>query len=100
MPRYLIERAVGRLTREQIEAGSRRSIEVIADMPGVVWIRSYVSESEGKILSASTTPPMRTPSASTPLAGLPINTPDRTPVGGAWASFTVPATSGCGAAWR
>src|SRR5262245_34339672 len=49
MPRYLIERTVGTLTKEQIEAGSRRSIEVIAEMPGVVWIRSYISDVDGKI---------------------------------------------------
>jgi hypothetical protein len=49
MPRYLIERTVGTLTREQIEAGSRRSIEVIAETPGLVWIRSYISDVDGKI---------------------------------------------------
>ena len=49
MPRYLIERSVGTLTREQIDAGSRRSIEVLADMPGVVWIRSFISDVDGKI---------------------------------------------------
>ena len=49
MPRYLIERTVGSLTAEQIEAGSRRSMEVIAETPGLVWIRSYVSDIDGKI---------------------------------------------------
>jgi len=49
MPRYLIERTVGTLTRQQIDAGSRRSIEVLANMPGVVWIRSFISDVDGKI---------------------------------------------------
>jgi Protein of unknown function (DUF4242) len=49
MPRYLIERTVGTLTREQIDAGSRRSMEVIAETPGLVWIRSYISDVDGKI---------------------------------------------------
>jgi len=49
MPRYLIERVVGTLTKEQIDAGSRRAMEVMADMPGLVWIRSYVSDVDGKI---------------------------------------------------
>ena len=49
MPRYLIERTVGTLTRHEIDAGSRRSIEVLADMPGVVWIRSFISDVDGKI---------------------------------------------------
>ncbi len=49
MPRYLIERNVGQLTAEQIDAASRKSKEVIAGMEGVRWIRSYVSDAEGKI---------------------------------------------------
>ena len=49
MPRYLIERVVGTLTKEQIEAGSRRAMEVMSEMPGLVWIRSYVSDVDGKI---------------------------------------------------
>jgi hypothetical protein len=49
MPRYIIERDVGELTRDQVEEGARRSKEVLASLPGVVWIRSYISETEGKI---------------------------------------------------
>lgn len=49
MPRYVIERDVGELTREELDASARKSKEVAAGMPGVVWIRSYVSEAEGKI---------------------------------------------------
>jgi hypothetical protein len=49
MPHYIVEREVGPITREHIEEASRRSIGVIAEMEGVVWIRSYVSEAEGKI---------------------------------------------------
>lgn len=49
MPRFIIERNVGTLTREQLDAAGRKSNEVIAGMPGVVWIRSYVSDVDGKI---------------------------------------------------
>jgi hypothetical protein len=49
MPRYIIERTVPSLSREQLEASARKSKQVIAGMPGVVWIKSYVSEAEGKI---------------------------------------------------
>ena len=49
MPRYIIERNVGKVTRAELEEGSRKSKEVLAGMPGVVWIRSYISEAEGKI---------------------------------------------------
>ena len=49
MPRFIIERDVGTLTREQLSEAGRRSNEVLDAMPGVVWIRSYVSDTDGKI---------------------------------------------------
>lgn len=49
MPRYVIERDVGTATREDVERIGRRSLEVLAEMDGLVWIRSYISESDGKI---------------------------------------------------
>ncbi len=49
MPRYIIERTVGTLTPEALEAAGRKSNAVLDDMPGVRWIRSYVSHSAGKI---------------------------------------------------
>ena len=50
MPRYIIERNVGSLTKEELEAAGRKSIEVLDEMEGVVvWIKSYISEAEGKI---------------------------------------------------
>ena len=44
MPRYIIEREVGSLTLEEIQAVGRRSNEVLDEMGSVVWIRSYVSD--------------------------------------------------------
>ena len=49
MPRYIIERSVPGITPEALDAAARRSIEAIEGMPGVRWIRSYVSTAEGKI---------------------------------------------------
>ena len=49
MPRYIIERNVGAVTEEDLEVASRRSMEVLAEMDGIVWIRSYASHSEGKV---------------------------------------------------
>ena len=49
MPRYIIERNIGSFTEEQLEAASRRSIEVLEGMEDVIWIRSYASHSEGKV---------------------------------------------------
>jgi hypothetical protein len=49
MARYMVFRTVGRLSEEEIEAASLRSIEALENMPGVRWIRSYYSADEGKI---------------------------------------------------
>ncbi|HKA20348.1 MAG TPA: DUF4242 domain-containing protein [Blastocatellia bacterium] len=49
MPRYIIERTVGSLSREDLAAAGRKSNQVLSQMPEVVWIKSYVSELEGKI---------------------------------------------------
>ena len=49
MPRYIIERNVGSLTPDQLRAAGRASNAALADMPEVVWVKSYVSDAEGKI---------------------------------------------------
>jgi hypothetical protein len=49
MPRYIVERNVPGLTREELMAAGRRSAVALAGMPDVRWIRSYVSDAEGKI---------------------------------------------------
>ena len=49
MPRYIIEREVGSINLEDLQEVGRKSNEVLDGMSGVVWIRSYVSEAEGKI---------------------------------------------------
>jgi len=49
MPRYIIERTVGQVTPEALEAVGRKSIAVLGEMPDVRWIRSYISHAAGKI---------------------------------------------------
>jgi hypothetical protein len=49
MPRYIIERTVPALSRQELDAAGRRSVAALAGMPEVRWIRSYVSDVEGKI---------------------------------------------------
>lgn len=49
MPRYIIEREVGKLSADELQNAGRRSNAVLAAMDGVVWIKSYVSDAEGKI---------------------------------------------------
>ena len=49
MPRYIIERTVGTLSPDALRAAGYRSNAAIAGMRDVVWIKSYVSDAEGKI---------------------------------------------------
>lgn len=49
MPRYIIERDVGSVSLEDLRATGRKSNQVLDEMEGVVWIRSFVSDAEGKI---------------------------------------------------
>jgi hypothetical protein len=49
MPRYLIERSIPGLTRDDLSAAARRSAAVLATMPEIRWIRSYVSDVDGKM---------------------------------------------------
>jgi hypothetical protein len=73
MPRYMIERTVGKLSREQLDAAGRKSNEVLAGMPGVVWIRSYVSDAEGKIYCEYDAPDADAVLEHARRAGLPVD---------------------------
>lgn len=73
MPRYIIERTVGLLSREDLDAAGRRSNEVLANMPGVIWIRSYVSDSEGKIYCEYDAPDEEAIREHAKRAGLPVD---------------------------
>jgi hypothetical protein len=73
MPRYIIERTAPGLTREQLEAVSRRSIAALEGMPGVRWIRSYVSTAEGKIYCEYDAPDPAAIREHARRAGLPVD---------------------------
>jgi hypothetical protein len=73
MPRYIIERTVGRLSREELDAAGRRSNAVIAELPGVVWIRSYVSDTEGKIYCEYDAPDPEAIREHARRAGIPVD---------------------------
>lgn len=73
MPRYIIERTVGTLSREQLDEAGRRSNEVLAGMPGVVWIRSYVSDTDGKIYCEYDAPDAEAVREHARRAGLPAD---------------------------
>lgn len=73
MPRYIIERTVGKLTADELHAAGMRSNAVIAEMPGIVWIKSYVSDAEGKIYCEYDAPDEESVREHARRAGLPID---------------------------
>ncbi len=73
MPRYIIERTVGSLTPDAIRESALTSKAVIADMPGVVWVRSYVSDAEGKIYCEYHAPSAEAVLEHARRAGLPVD---------------------------
>ncbi len=48
MPRYVIERTLPKLSSEELQDIGKKVVEVAAQMQGVTWIKSSISESEGK----------------------------------------------------
>ena len=73
MPRYIIERTVGSMSRDDLRAASKRSNQVIAEMTGIVWIKSYISESEGKIFCEYDAPNEEAIREHARRAGLPVD---------------------------
>jgi hypothetical protein len=73
MPRYIIERTVPALSREDLNATARRSMAVLADMPEVRWIRSYVSDVEGKIYCEYDAPSPEAIHEHARRAGVPVD---------------------------
>ena len=73
MPRYIIERDVGAISRDDLAAAGKKSNEVLASMTGVVWIRSYISEAEGKIYCEYEAPNPEAIREHAKRAGLPVD---------------------------
>ena len=73
MPRYLIERVVGVLTQDELEAAAQRSLAAIDQMEGVVWIKSHISEAEGKIYCEYDAPNVEAIMEHARLAGIPAD---------------------------
>jgi hypothetical protein len=73
MPRYIIERTVPGLTREALDGAARRSVAALRDMPDVRWIRSYVSDAEGKIYCEYDAPSIDAILEHARRAGLPVD---------------------------
>ena len=73
MPRYIIERSVPGLTRDELFAAGRRSVAALATLPDVRWIRSYVSDAEGKIYCEYDAPSPEAILEHARRAGLPVD---------------------------
>ncbi|WP_129646351.1 DUF4242 domain-containing protein [Peristeroidobacter agariperforans] len=73
MPRFIIERSVPPLTRAQLDQAGRLSVDVLKDMPDVRWIRSYVSDAEGKIYCEYDAPSAEAIREHARRAGLPVD---------------------------
>jgi hypothetical protein len=73
MPRYIIERNVPPMSSDQLAETARRSKAAIATLPGVVWIKSYISEAEGKIYCEYDAPNAETVLEHARRAGLPVD---------------------------
>jgi hypothetical protein len=73
MPRYIIERSVPALTSAELTAAGRRSITALSEMPDVKWIRSYVSDAEGKIYCEYDAPSVEAILEHARRAGLPVD---------------------------
>jgi hypothetical protein len=61
------------MSREDLKAASKRSNQVLAEMTGIVWIKSYISESEGKIFCEYDAPNEEAIREHARRAGLPVD---------------------------
>jgi hypothetical protein len=73
VPRFMVERTVNDISMEMLEQITRRSKEVLTDMSGVRWIRSFVSEAEGKIYCEYDAPSADLIREASRRAGLPVD---------------------------
>ena len=73
MPRYVIERSIPGLSRDQVLEAGRRSAAVLAEMPDVRWVRSYVSDVDGKIYCEYDAPSAEAIREHARRAGLPVD---------------------------
>jgi hypothetical protein len=73
MPRYIIERSVPGLTREALMDAGRRSVKALSELPDVRWIRSFVSDAEGKIYCEYDAPSADAIREHARRAGLPVD---------------------------
>ena len=74
MPRYIVERDVdiASFTPEQVMEAGRLAAQVAQEMPGVTWVKSYISEAEGKIYCEFEAPGVEEIYEHSRRSGLPV----------------------------
>src|SRR5262245_26206419 len=73
MAKYIIARTVD-FSKMDLEAAARRSVEVLKKRANVKWIKSFVSEADGKIYCEYEAPDLDSVIAHQRDAGLPYDT--------------------------
>jgi hypothetical protein len=73
MPRYLLERKVGKFTEEDMKAAFSREEEVGEQMPDVRWIRSYYSVEGGKLYCEYEAPNLESVLEFNRRVGIPVD---------------------------
>jgi hypothetical protein len=73
MPRFVVERTMEGVTKEQLQEVGRRSNEVLEDLSGGRWIRSYGSEVDGKVYCEYDAPSEEVIREASRRAGLPVD---------------------------
>ena len=74
MPRYVIERSLAEMPQDDLDTIGRRSATVADAMEGVVWVKSFISEAEGKIYCLYDAPSPDAIREHARRVGIPANT--------------------------
>lgn len=73
MPHFIVERTLDTIDPKLIDSIGRRSREALRQVEGVVWIRSYVSEAEGKMYCEYDAPSAELVLEISRRAGMPVD---------------------------
>lgn len=73
MPRFVIERTLPKLSSEELQEIGVKVVEVAEQMPGVKWIKSSISESEGKSYCEFEAPDSEALHEHSSQVGLPVD---------------------------
>ncbi len=73
MPRYIIEREIGEFDADDIVANGKAFAQFADEMEDVTWIRSYLSETEGKVYCEYEAPSVEVVQEHARRAGIPAN---------------------------